>query len=194
MIDTSSEYCLLALGKDSHLILHTLFLHSNRLAQTLLPELSALLSKAKISLKEIDHIAVGVGPGSYTGTRVGVTIAKSLAYGLGAGLRGFCSPIAFLPSKTGAFASVFPAKSGRFYLLAGNKSPHAIAVHCAEFLAPEELASALLSADFVTAPRREDLPPFDRPFHPFCPSPENVLLYLQTSPSLENTTQLIYLN
>src|SRR5689334_20008608 len=101
IIDTSSEYCLLALCADSHLILHTLFLHSNRLAQTLLPELSTLLSNAKTSLKEIDHIAVGVGPGSYTGTRVGVTVARSLAYGLGARLGGFRSPIAFLPEQTG---------------------------------------------------------------------------------------------
>lgn len=192
IIDTSSEYCLLALCADSHVILHTLFLHSNRLAQTLLPELSTLLSNAKTSLKEIDHIAVGVGPGSYTGTRVGVTVAKSLSYGLRIPLYSFCSSIAFLPDETGAFASVFPAKSGRFYLLAGHKTKSSITVHQAAFISPEELTLALPSADFVTAPRREDLPPFDRPFHPFYPNPENALLYLQTSASPD--TELIYLN
>jgi tRNA threonylcarbamoyl adenosine modification protein YeaZ len=167
-------------------------LHSNRLAQTLLPALSTLLSNASTSLKEIDLIAVGVGPGSYTGTRVGVTIARSLAYGLRISLQGFCSSIAFLPDQMGAFASLFPAKSGLFYLLAGNKTECNVAIHRAEFLTPDELAIALLSADFVTAPNNAPIPPCNRPFFPFQPNPESALLYLQTSTSSD--TELIYLN
>lgn len=46
------------------------------------PALESLLKDIKITLAEIDYIAVEVGPGSFTGIRVGVNAARSLAYSL----------------------------------------------------------------------------------------------------------------
>ena len=48
-----------------------------------MPTLNALLRGAGIEKDEIDWIAVSCGPGSYTGIRVGVTTAKTLAHALG---------------------------------------------------------------------------------------------------------------
>jgi tRNA threonylcarbamoyladenosine biosynthesis protein TsaB len=50
-------------------------------SETLLPSLIAALDDAKISLATLDGFAVSVGPGSFTGLRVGVATAKGLAFG-----------------------------------------------------------------------------------------------------------------
>jgi tRNA threonylcarbamoyladenosine biosynthesis protein TsaB len=52
--------------------------HSTRL----MPSIQFLLQEAQQQPQDLTHIAVGVGPGSYTGVRIGVTTAKSLAWSL----------------------------------------------------------------------------------------------------------------
>ncbi|MDF2838755.1 MAG: molecular chaperone [Evtepia sp.] len=49
-------------------------------SQTLLPMLEGLLSSCGLSLNEIDLIGVSSGPGSFTGLRIGVSLAKGLAW------------------------------------------------------------------------------------------------------------------
>jgi tRNA threonylcarbamoyl adenosine modification protein YeaZ len=198
IIDTSSEYCILALTSGNTIHSYTLFFHENRLSQSLLPEINALLLKTGLSLKELNAIAVGVGPGSYTGTRIGVVVARSLSYGLNIPLRGFCSLAAFLPSETGHFASVLAAKSGNFYLLIGEKQNTGIRIHQAHLITETELHQVLPLADFVTARRREEISKDVkiRSFSPFHPDPLNCMLVLQEPPrfSFETQTQLLYLH
>jgi tRNA threonylcarbamoyladenosine biosynthesis protein TsaB len=57
----------------------------------LVPRLGELLGHAGIAAADLDVIGVGLGPGSYTGLRVGVTAAKTLAHVTGAVLVGFDS-------------------------------------------------------------------------------------------------------
>jgi tRNA A37 threonylcarbamoyladenosine modification protein TsaB len=55
-----------------------------------------LLCKAVLHMAQpVDLVAVGIGPGSYTGIRVGAALGKALAYGWGVPLVGFCSLKAF---------------------------------------------------------------------------------------------------
>ena len=49
-------------------------------SQKILPTIKATLSQAGLSLHDIDVIAFGRGPGSFTGVRIGVSIAQGLAY------------------------------------------------------------------------------------------------------------------
>lgn len=59
-----------------------------RTAQTMAPALKSLLDDLRWTPKSIDLVAVTVGPGSFTGLRIGVTTAKTLAYAVGAQLVG----------------------------------------------------------------------------------------------------------
>src|SRR3989344_4639609 len=51
-------------------------------SQALLPAIVKILKKNKLKFSDIDSIEVNPGPGSFTGTRVGVTVANVLGYAL----------------------------------------------------------------------------------------------------------------
>jgi len=52
----------------------------NNHSVTIIPYLDEILKKENMSLRELDEVIVGVGPGSYTGVRIGVTVAKMIGY------------------------------------------------------------------------------------------------------------------
>jgi len=81
-IDTSGEICTLALGRDRELVTERRFHHKMNLLRRILPNIEEMLSDAGLEPAELDAIIVALGPGSFTGLRIGVTIAKSLAYSL----------------------------------------------------------------------------------------------------------------
>jgi len=69
-----------------------------RKAQVVLPLIEKLLQENKLSLQDITGITVNAGPGSFTGLRVGVTIANTLAFLLkvpinGKKVGGFVEPV-----------------------------------------------------------------------------------------------------
>jgi tRNA threonylcarbamoyl adenosine modification protein YeaZ len=65
----------------------------DRLAQVeqLMPTIAGVVDRAGVSLREVDEIVVGLGPGPFTGLRVGVVTAQVLAATLGVRLHGICS-------------------------------------------------------------------------------------------------------
>jgi len=68
----------------------------------LLPEIEAMLASVGIRMKDIRAIAAGRGPGSYTGVRIGVTVAKTFAWSLKLPLVGVSSigALAFGQART----------------------------------------------------------------------------------------------
>lgn len=82
-IDTSEDMCGLALGRDGQLVCEYHFNTKMSLLRRLVPSIQWLLRDAGFSQKDIGAIVVCLGPGSFTGLRIGVTTAKSLAYALG---------------------------------------------------------------------------------------------------------------
>jgi tRNA threonylcarbamoyladenosine biosynthesis protein TsaB len=64
---------------------------AQRHGRDLIPSIAELLATAGLEPREIEAIGVGLGPGSYTGLRVGVTAAKTLAYIARTGLVGLDS-------------------------------------------------------------------------------------------------------
>lgn len=73
---------------DDKPLLHLDLDHSTRSAQSLAPAVSDLLEKVGWLPKDVELVAVAVGPGSFTGLRVGVTMAKVFAYAVGADVLG----------------------------------------------------------------------------------------------------------
>lgn len=59
-----------------------------RTAQALVPALHELLAQVDWTPQSVELIAIAVGPGSFTGLRIGVTTAKTFAYAVGAGIIG----------------------------------------------------------------------------------------------------------
>ncbi|MDA0844042.1 MAG: tRNA (adenosine(37)-N6)-threonylcarbamoyltransferase complex dimerization subunit type 1 TsaB, partial [Bacteroidetes bacterium] len=81
--DTSTKACSVALFRATELLAfsHTVtegFVH----AEQLHVRIGALMKQARLSFDQLDAVAVGKGPGSYTGLRIGVSAAKGLAYAL----------------------------------------------------------------------------------------------------------------
>ena len=79
-LDASTEACSVALwhkGEKTHLDELAQRTHTKRI----LPMIDELLANSGINLKQVDALAFGRGPGSFTGVRVGAGIAQGLAFG-----------------------------------------------------------------------------------------------------------------
>ncbi len=79
-LDTSGAYCVLALAEDDGAVRAVCVFEGRRtLSRRLMGELDGLLTRSGLTLADVSAYAVGLGPGSFTGVRVGVTTAKMLA-------------------------------------------------------------------------------------------------------------------
>ncbi len=91
-IETATKVCSVALAKDGILIAKKetkteQFSHSENLN----PFIESLFEPLDYQLSDLEALAVSMGPGSYTGLRIGVSTAKGLGYGLGIPLIGISS-------------------------------------------------------------------------------------------------------
>jgi len=80
-VETATRACSVALlwaGESRE----TLRLEHNRHAEILIPMARELLAGAGIGFSQLDAIAFGSGPGSFTGLRIGISVAQGLAFGL----------------------------------------------------------------------------------------------------------------
>lgn len=81
-IDTSNELLGVALVKDGELIAETMTNIKEGQTARLMPAIVSLMEQARIEPSELSKVVVARGPGSYTGVRVGITTAKTMAWGL----------------------------------------------------------------------------------------------------------------
>ncbi|MDD9266645.1 tRNA (adenosine(37)-N6)-threonylcarbamoyltransferase complex dimerization subunit type 1 TsaB [Paenibacillus sp. GCM10023248] len=90
-IDTSSSAMTVALLEDGNL-LGEVSSHAERNHSIgLLPHIEELLASRQLKPKDLQAVAAGVGPGSYTGVRIAVSVAKTFAWSLGLTLIGISS-------------------------------------------------------------------------------------------------------
>ncbi|QOV70614.1 tRNA (adenosine(37)-N6)-threonylcarbamoyltransferase complex dimerization subunit type 1 TsaB [Citrobacter sp. BDA59-3] len=79
-IDTATEACSVALNNDGTLFAH-FELCPREHTQRILPLVKDVLTEGGVALSELDALAFGRGPGSFTGVRIGIGIAQGLALG-----------------------------------------------------------------------------------------------------------------
>ncbi|WP_203249161.1 tRNA (adenosine(37)-N6)-threonylcarbamoyltransferase complex dimerization subunit type 1 TsaB [Sporosarcina beigongshangi] len=90
-IDTANTPLSVAIVKNGELLVEETSAMVVNHSLRAMPAIEELLAKAGLAPADIDAIAVSEGPGSYTGVRIGVTIAKTLAWTLGKPLIGVSS-------------------------------------------------------------------------------------------------------
>lgn len=78
-IETSGDLCGVAVLRDGDLAVEQTFRHHMHLSEVLLQTVQTVLEAAGASLNDVTEIGVGIGPGSFTGTRIGVMTAKTLS-------------------------------------------------------------------------------------------------------------------
>ena len=82
-IDTSSSICSVCLAEDGHVIAERNEMGDNKHASMLTSLIRELLKECNIRLGDLSAVALSSGPGSYTGLRIGASVAKGICYGLG---------------------------------------------------------------------------------------------------------------
>jgi len=100
-------------------------------AETLLPAITAMLSEQNTALSEIDAFAVDIGPGSFTGVRIGVTVANALAYAS-------CKPVITVNALKTLCAPFFDSGRPVLALIDARNGNAYAAVYCGdeEIMAP----------------------------------------------------------
>ncbi|HEY8177217.1 MAG TPA: tRNA (adenosine(37)-N6)-threonylcarbamoyltransferase complex dimerization subunit type 1 TsaB [Candidatus Limnocylindria bacterium] len=123
-----------------------------RQSHELLPRIAALLQADGSALTAVRALAVGIGPGSFTGLRVGMSVAKGLAVALDRPIVGVPSLPAWLESEPQATAAVARAGARDAYLLRrGAAAPEIVDRDLLAGLTGPLLAAAELIAAFEMA-------------------------------------------
>lgn len=114
-LDTSTEYCSVALWQDG-IIIERCELVGQKHSETLMAMLNALLLKAEVKLAQLDGIAFGMGPGSFTGVRIACGVTQGLALGANLPVVGVCTleALAEASGKSSVIAAL-DARMGEIY-------------------------------------------------------------------------------
>lgn len=120
IIDTSSERGIIAYGSSQEILFEKELPFGLNQSKFLLPLLTEAL-KPYGPIPQIEAIGCGIGPGSYTGIRIGVAVAQALAYSWKIPLIGIGSLLGFIPFDSSAFAAVMDARIGGLYYQKGKK-------------------------------------------------------------------------
>ena len=115
LLDSSNTNLSVGLARDNLLLENISYEAWQQQSEYMIPELNKLLEKYQVQNEEISAVMVAKGPGSYTGVRIAITIAKTMAVALGCKLYAVSS---LRVQKDGKNPSIclINARSGRSYI------------------------------------------------------------------------------
>lgn len=128
LIDSSVSDLSVAIARDSTVLASTQYDAWQKQSELMVDELDKLLIQLSISRDEIKDICVGVGPGSYTGVRISLTIAKVISLALHVPIYPMSS-LQILSKKDCPSICLINARSGRSYIGVYNNE-HVIVKDC----------------------------------------------------------------
>ncbi|TNF70009.1 MAG: tRNA (adenosine(37)-N6)-threonylcarbamoyltransferase complex dimerization subunit type 1 TsaB [Gammaproteobacteria bacterium] len=80
-LDTSTDSCSVALLVDQSVYGKTI-LQARKHNELVIPTIDDLLKEQQVNMEDIDYFACGIGPGSFVGVRLGVSVIQGLAYAI----------------------------------------------------------------------------------------------------------------
>jgi tRNA threonylcarbamoyladenosine biosynthesis protein TsaB len=128
-----------------------------RHAQTLVTQIQATLERLAVRVADLEAVAVSIGPGSFTGLRVGVVCAKTLAYATGCRLAAvdtFAAIAANSPADLAAVHVIADAQRGDLFLGTYHRSAAGdwIGKDRPTIVAAQEWFATLREGDVVSGP------------------------------------------
>lgn len=81
-IETATMVCGAAVAIDDHIIAEQSVVEKNVHAEQIIGLIDAVLQRSALQPRQLDAVAVSIGPGSFTGLRIGLSVAKGLCYAL----------------------------------------------------------------------------------------------------------------
>ncbi len=130
-LETSTEYCSVALWQDGKMTSRC-ELVGQRHSELLIEFLDSLLREAGVKIAQLDGIAFGMGPGSFTGVRIACGVAQGLALGADLPVVGVCT-LQALAQAAGhdKVIAALDARMGEIYHAAYEKRAGEWVVVCA---------------------------------------------------------------
>jgi len=117
-IDTSTNVLGVAVANETKVIAELITNEKKNHSVRLMPAIDHVLKEVDLTPKQLDRIIVAKGPGSYTGVRIGVSVAKALAWSLQIPLVGISSLEVLAYNGryfSGSVAPLFDARRGQVY-------------------------------------------------------------------------------
>lgn len=118
MIDTSGPACGVAIMADGRLVYESELTHKQTHSQRVMPMVDTALQMSDMTAADMDVFGAVVGPGSFTGVRIGVSLVKGLAFAGGTPCAAV-SPLEALAKAHEAFpgvvCAVMDARRGQYY-------------------------------------------------------------------------------
>ena len=117
-LDTATGVCTVGLVQDRHVLAEYDISVGLTHSEGLMPQLDQMFSRTGIKKEEIDRIAVSIGPGSFTGLRIGLAAAEAMAYAWQCGVCGVNTLEALawnIPVEGVVLAPVLDAQKGNYY-------------------------------------------------------------------------------
>lgn len=118
-IDTATKSCTVGLVKDGEVLVNYEVNIGMTHSEGLLPQIEQIFSRTGINKKDIELISVSIGPGSFTGLRIGLATAEAMAYSWKIPLTGVntLKALAYnIPIEGLRLACVLDAQRGNYYL------------------------------------------------------------------------------
>lgn len=126
LIETGTERAVIGIVEAGELLFQKELPLGLNNAKFLAPAVQEGLQLLKISMSDVSAIAVGIGPGSYTGIRAGAMLAKALAFAAKCPLIGVSTLECFAPTADGPFTVLIDARIGGAYYITGVKEKNEI--------------------------------------------------------------------
>lgn len=117
-IDTATDSVSVALGEGTRVLAHSEVVSDRQHAEALTPMIDFVCKQADVSFRELGAIAVDIGPGLFTGMRVGIAAAKAIAFSLDLPIIGICALdvlAAAAPCTDSVVVSVIDARRREIY-------------------------------------------------------------------------------